>query len=305
MRKAIVIIDMQNDFIRKEGSLCVANGDKAAANVAKFLRSNQVDDIFVSMDYHPKKNISSTEFWYIDENTHVEPFTNITYDDVFKNKVKSHFYKAYLLDYLDELERKGKELIAWPPHCVQDTWGCEVCDEIKDVLKDKENVEYIKKGTNPYTEHYSIFKAEVPVANASLTGYIYLPYDLSLTDVPVISNYSNEASSKDIYANVKEVNREYYAEIKTEKKDFKKEINETTLNSELLDKLNEYDKVYVCGVATDFCVKESLKDIMEYKPELCPKLVILTECMASISDSDVVGEDDIYKTLLEKGAKYI
>lgn len=30
MKTAIVIIDMQNDFIHENGSLCVPNGDKAA-----------------------------------------------------------------------------------------------------------------------------------------------------------------------------------------------------------------------------------------------------------------------------------
>ena len=59
MKTAIVIIDMQNDFIHKNGSLCVPNGNKAAKNIANFLKENDVDKIFVSRDYHPKNNIAS------------------------------------------------------------------------------------------------------------------------------------------------------------------------------------------------------------------------------------------------------
>ena len=193
MKTAIVIIDMQNDFIHKNGSLCVPNGNKAAKNIANFLKENDVDKIFVSRDYHPKNNIASTEFWYDSENKHVEPFTEITLDDVLSKKVRTHYYKAYLIAYLKELEKKGKKLIAWPPHCVENTWGCEICNELKEVLGNKDNVEYIKKGTNPNTEHYSIFKAEIPLAGYSVEdGCIYAPYILETTNIPTIGNISEE-----------------------------------------------------------------------------------------------------------------
>lgn len=278
---------MQNDFIHKNGSLCVENGDKAANNIANFLKENDVDKIFVSMDYHPKNNIASTEFWYDSENKHVEPFTEITLNDVLSKKVRAHYYKAYLIAYLKELEKKDKKLIAWPTHCVENTWGCEICDEIKNVLEDKDNVEYIKKGTNPYTEHYSIFKAEVPLAGYSkIDGCIYVPYILETTNIPLIGNILS-----------KDVNMNFYAPV-----EFKNETNNTTLNIKLLDKLNTYDKVYICGVATDFCVKESIKDIVQNKPDICKKMVILKDCMASIGDVDFES-DDVYAKAIELGTE--
>ena len=298
MKTAIVIIDMQNDFIHKNGSLCVPNGDKAAKNIANFLKENDVDKIFASMDYHPKNNIASTEFWYDSENKHVKPFTEITLDDVLSKKVRSHYYKAYLIAYLKELEKKGKKLIAWPPHCIQDTWGCDICDEINEILKNKDNVEYIKKGENPYTEHYSIFKAEVPICNTSLTGYMYLPCILETTNVPLISNITDDDKCA-----LKMVNKDLYAPISVNKDKVKEDIqNETTLNTKLLDELNSYDKVYICGVATDFCVKESIKDIIQNKPDICKKMVILKDCMASIGDVDFES-DDIYAKAIELGTE--
>lgn len=298
MKKAIVIIDMQNDFIHKNGSFCVPNGNKAAKNIANFLKENDVDKIFVSMDYHPKNNIASTEFWYNSENKHVEPFTEITLDDVLSKKVRAHYYKAYLIAYLKELEKKGKKLIAWPLHCVENTRGCEICNELKEVLGNKDNVEYIKKGTNPYTEHYSIFKAEIPLAGYSVAdGCIYAPYILETTNTPLISNITedNKCASKI-------VNKDLYAPIGVNKDRVKEDVqNETTLNTKLLDELNSYDKVYICGVATDFCVRESIKDIVEYKTELCEKMVILKDCMAAIDKNFDIEKDEVYQKAIQLG----
>ena len=297
MKTAIVIIDMQNDFIHKNGSLCVPNGNKAAKNIANFLKENDVDKIFVSMDYHPKNNIASTVFWYDSENKHVEPFTEITLDDVLSKKVRAHYYKAYFIAYLKELEKKGKKLIAWPSHCIHGTWGCDICDEINEILKSKENVEYIKKGENPYTEHYSIFKAEVPICNVSLTGYMYLPYILETTNAPLISNITEDDKCVS-----KIVNKDLYAPIGVNKDTVKEDVqNETTLNTKLLDELNTYDKVYICGVATDFCVKESIKDIVTYKPELCEKMVILKDCMAAIDKNFDIEKDEVYQKAIQLG----
>ena len=180
-------------------------------------------------------------------------------------------------------------MIAWSPHCIQGTWGCDICDEINEILKSKENVEYIKKGENPYTEHYSIFKAEVPICNASLTGYMYLPYILETTNIPTIGNISEEILSK-------KVEGDFYAPV-----EFKNEANDTTLNTQLLDKLNIYDKVYICGVATDFCVRESIKDIVEYKPELCEKMVILKDCMEAIDKNFDIEKDEVYQKAIQLG----
>ena len=290
MKTAIVIIDMQNDFIRKDGSMCVPNGDKVAANITKFLKENKIDGVFASMDYHLEDNIASTNFWYIAGDKHVAPYTEITFDDVNLNKVKFHFYKVYILDYLSELEKKGKKLIAWPSHCIQGTWGCDICDEINEILKSKENVEYIKKGTNPYTEHYSILKAEIPLAGYSVAdGCIYAPYILETTNISTIGNISEEILSE-------KMEGDFYAP-----SEFKHETNDTTLNTQLLDKLNTYDKIYICGVATDFCVRESIKDIVEYKPELCEKMVILKDCMAAIDKNFDIEKDEVYQKAIQLG----
>ena len=49
-----------------------------------------------------------------------------------------------------------------------------------------------------------------------------------------------------------------------------------------LSLLMSYDKIYVAGEAENFCVKESVYDIVTLRPELTKKLVILRNCMSSI-----------------------
>lgn len=177
-------------------------------------------------------------------------------------------------------------------------FNCEICNELKEVLGNKDNVEYIKKGTNPYTEHYSIFKAEIPLAGYSVAdGCIYAPYILETTNAPLISNITEDDKCAS-----KIVNKDLYAPIGVNKDRVKEDVqNETTLNTKLLDELNSYDKVYICGVATDVCVRESIKDIVEYKPELCEKMVILKDYMAAIDKNFDIEKDEVYQKAIQLG----
>lgn len=62
---------------------------------------------------------------------------------------------------------------------------------------------------------------------------------------------------------------------------------QTWLNTLLLDRLNEFDEVILIGEAADFCVANSLNDILDEKSELADKLAIFTDCMSWImADND-------------------
>ena len=57
----------------------------------------------------------------------------------------------------------------------------------------------------------------------------------------------------------------------------------------------DYTKVYIAGFAKDYCVAESVKDMMK-EQRLSGKLVFLNKCMASIdknSESLKVYEDAV------------
>jgi len=49
-------------------------------------------------------------------------------------------------------------------------------------------------------------------------------------------------------------------------------------------KSNNFDSIDICGIATDYCVYETTKDLMEFYP--AQKIHIITNCLAAVDDSD-------------------
>ncbi len=83
-----------------------------------------------------------------------------------------------------------------------------------------------------------------------------------------------------------------------------KDRPETQLNQSLLDFLNQYENLYLAGQAKSHCVATSLKQIMDYAPELAKKVVILEDCMSDIPNMAYLGEP-IYKRAKELGIKFV
>ncbi|MFV0419608.1 MAG: hypothetical protein ACK5KT_12875 [Dysgonomonas sp.] len=73
---------------------------------------------------------------------------------------------------------------------------------------------------------------------------------------------------------------------------------ETKLNTKLLSKLNEYDEVLLIGEAADYCVSNSLNDILDECDELAKKIVVLTDCMSWINPAN-----ERAKSIFEKAKK--
>lgn len=60
------------------------------------------------------------------------------------------------------------------------------------------------------------------------------------------------------------------------------------LNTELLDKMSTYDKIYVAGQAKSHCVLESVTSIAEStRSELIQKVCLLIDCMSSVVHPDI------------------
>ena len=70
--------------------------------------------------------------------------------------------------YLQALAKGGKyPHVVWPVHCCVGKWGWSVVEEVADALARWEyngpaRVDYVVKGNNPWTEHFSGVSAEVP-----------------------------------------------------------------------------------------------------------------------------------------------
>lgn len=61
---------------------------------------------------------------------------------------------------------------------------------------------------------------------------------------------------------------------------------ETQLNSKLLNILNTFDEIILIGEAADYCVANSLNDILDECNTLASKIVVLTDCMSWINPNN-------------------
>lgn len=173
MKNTLLIIDPQNDFCDLEkSSLPVSGSTKDLERVISFIKNNSLSEIVVTLDSHNILDIAHPTFWIGGDGKHPSPFTLITEQDILEEKWNPYKIelKEYCLNYVRELSNKGKyNLIIWPEHCIEDTWGWNVYAPLEEALKEWEalsgkNVLYVKKGLNPLTEHYSAIKAEVEIS---------------------------------------------------------------------------------------------------------------------------------------------
>lgn len=174
----LVIIDPQNDFCDKEipglfkPTLPVAGGYDAMTRVGKLIKrvGRRLNDIHVTLDSHRLIDVGHPAMWVDQKGKMPGWYTIISADDIESGiwTPKIPALRTRFLKYARELEAKGKyQIMVWPPHCVIGTWGHNVQPELNDALqrwseKETAMVDYVTKGSNPYTEHYGALMAEVP-----------------------------------------------------------------------------------------------------------------------------------------------
>jgi nicotinamidase-related amidase len=167
------------------GALFVPGADKDMERLAAMVHrlKNKIDDIHVTLDSHHYIDIAHPVFWTNSKGQHPGDydFTIITREDVengvwrttnpaFQNR---HTMKAAGLDrdgaleYVTALETNGRyPLCIWPPHCLISTYGYGTIPVLEKVLheweKDFAMVDFVTKGSNFWTEHYSAVQADVP-----------------------------------------------------------------------------------------------------------------------------------------------
>ncbi len=171
MKISLLIIDPQNDFCNPSGSLFVPGADKDMDRLASFARrtKNKLDDIIVTLDSHRKVDISHP-IWFRDAaGNRPAPFTMITAADLRSGKWTTYRPSCYdrTLDYLDALEAGGRyPHVIWPEHCLIGSEGHGIHKNLIDAIHDWEDdfalADMVTKGSNPWTEHFSAVKAEVP-----------------------------------------------------------------------------------------------------------------------------------------------
>ena len=191
----LVIIDPQNDFcdlpdnyrpdipgaigMLQSPALPVVGAHADLLRVAALIDQGGagLTDISVTLDSHQRVDIAHPIFWRQGDGSAVSSFTQIHAVDVREGRYLPRNAGALtrVQAYLETLEANGRYIhMVWPVHCEIGTWGHNVHEDIRRAYNCWEEVHVrvvnkVVKGTNPWTEHYSAIKAEVPDADDDAT----------------------------------------------------------------------------------------------------------------------------------------
>jgi nicotinamidase-related amidase len=169
----LLIVDPQNDFMDLPGAaLPVPGARDDMRRLAAFIdrAARRIAGITVTLDSHHSIGIERPGMWRTAAGSAVAPFTPISAAQVRAGSYLPRRLEdtSQVLAYLDALEAQGRyQLMVWPAHCEIGTWGHNVPDTLRAAYNHWEAaalqpVRKIHKGMNPWTEHYSALKAEVP-----------------------------------------------------------------------------------------------------------------------------------------------
>lgn len=168
----LFLIDPQVDFCEPGGALFVPGAEQDIARLAAMVRrhAESIAHIHVSLDTHHALDVGHPAFWQDPSGNPPAPFTRIGSEDVVSGRwvPTPHGARDRMLAYTYALEAHGRyPLCIWPPHCLFGSPGHNIAPLLREALhawetRRKRFVNYVFKGTNPWTEHYSALCADVP-----------------------------------------------------------------------------------------------------------------------------------------------
>lgn len=82
------------------------------------------------------------------------------------------------------------------------------------------------------------------------------------------------------------------------------DVPETQLNTPLIADLDRFEVIYLMGEAKSHCVANSLKQILDFAPQLVPKLVVLTDCMSDVAGLGYLA-DSIYAEAKSRKVRFM
>jgi nicotinamidase-related amidase len=167
-KRALVIVDPQNDFCDERGSLYVdgaeADMKRLSEHIAK--SGDMYTDILVSLDSHDTIAIFHPKFWAGENGLSPKPFTAVSEGEFSSGKwmTRTRSNEKYAAQTFAAIRGKGMDSITiWPEHCVVSTWGHQINEGLQNALRTwrertGQAVRYVFKGENPYTDQLSIFE---------------------------------------------------------------------------------------------------------------------------------------------------
>lgn len=228
MNLQLFIVDPQNDFCiaddghGNKGTLVVPGADQDMIRLAKMIRrlGPKLDDIHVTLDSHQTVGIERPRWWKrASDGAPPAPFTCLGIHPDGRRVVKFDFtasgpvateeeyvttIPSFLhnggptgkgsFGYLQALAAKSRyPHIVWTEHCIVGGWGFSVEKGVHLALCEWERaqparVDYVAKGNNPWTEHFSGVQAEVPdPADPSTQVNTRLVHSLEEADVILVA----------------------------------------------------------------------------------------------------------------------
>ena len=168
----LLCVDPQVDFCSPSGSLFVPGADKDMERLAKAVVKHKdvIDRIVCTTDAHRYLHIAHSIWWVDSKGKHPYPFTSITVADVVganpKWKATNPGFQAISEKYVETLEKQGNyTLMIWPMHCLIGHIGYTIEPVLFKAFQEWETqfavVDFVTKGSNMFTEHYSAFQSEV------------------------------------------------------------------------------------------------------------------------------------------------
>lgn len=154
---ALVVIDLQEDFLPQDGSLAVPEGRQIIPQIEQLLDGESFPwtTVIATQDWHPKDHCSFAS------QHGVPPFTELEF--------------KHPLGKIDEksLKVETQRQIVWPDHCVQNTFGSSINEAfLKRFGELNIPKKVVKKGYLQDREYYSCFKDTWKIHKTEMEDYL-------------------------------------------------------------------------------------------------------------------------------------
>ncbi|REJ77135.1 MAG: nicotinamidase [Acidobacteria bacterium] len=183
----LLLVDLQRDFCLAEGALFVAgrSGDAAIADTVRtceFLYRNaaSISRVVCTLDTHLPQQIFFPSFWRGSDGGEVEAGRVVTAEQVESGEMAPReelaawlcdgdfdWLRRQCLDYCRRLEEQSRQqLFLWPEHCLLGSSGHALVGVVQEARLFHAYLRsvpapLVPKGSDPLTEHYSVFAPEV------------------------------------------------------------------------------------------------------------------------------------------------
>lgn len=181
-KNAVLIIDGQFDFCNPKGALSVKGADEDNKRLSTFINNNasEIDEISFTLDIHQVNDVSHPPLWKDKNGNHPNPGTPISYASIEAGDWTPTAYDREIREYVRRLEELAQEEIKngipfpilshfiWPLHCLFGSKGAALDDTLMDAIVNWSSLNPYNvyhgwpKGTNPLTEHFGAFRAQIP-----------------------------------------------------------------------------------------------------------------------------------------------